>query len=184
MFHETLWRRRSARSPLSVAATSSKLTSLTRAISGIAAGTTPIAARATPVSSRAFPAWAPIAFRPFSWPGTITTRSEVSLAAARPGGPQFLFGQFSVAVLIEFLEGGGRVGDFFGGKYAVVIRVERLHERIGPPAVRPARRSLRRASLVVAAGRPLAVAIVVPMGRTFGRLGDDDCRTNRTEDTH
>ncbi len=176
MFDEALRRRRSAwspaRSPLSVAATPSKLTALIWAITGIAART---AARTTPVAPEAALARAGTTVILSLWPGAITTRPEVPAAVARPGRwAQFIFGQFSVAVLIELFEGGGGVGDFLRGKFAIVIRVERLHERIGTPA-RPsvARRTLLRTSLVVAAGRPLRVAIVVPLGRTFRGLGND-----------
>jgi hypothetical protein len=56
-----------------------------------------------------------------------------------------------------------------------VIRIEGFHEWIGGPAV-PAP---RRTSLIIPARRSLLVALLVPLRRTFGRLGEYGRRVER-----
>jgi hypothetical protein len=82
-------------------------------------------------------------------------------------------GEFAVAVLVEFLQSRRRVGDLFRRKFAVVVGVEHLHERIARRFLPPA------AAFGVAIGRALALVIVIIPRRTFGRLGDDNGRAQR-----
>jgi hypothetical protein len=118
-----------------------------------------------------------------AWAGAAVIRTPSTTTAApgrSTGGPQFVLGQFAVAVLVELFEGGGSVGDFLSGEDAVVVGVEGFHERIGrPPLAPPAWRSLRRPS-VVAGRRTLRALFIVALRTPFRRLGHNDHRTERT----
>jgi hypothetical protein len=119
-----------------------------------------------------------------AWAGAAVIRTPSTTTAApgrSTGGPQFVLGQFAVAVFVELFEGGGSVGDFLGGEDAVVVGVEGFHERIGRPALAPpAWRSLRRPSVVVAGRRSLRALFIVALRTPFRRLGHNDHRTERT----
>jgi hypothetical protein len=80
---------------------------------------------------------------------------------------QFILGELSVAVFVEFLERGRRVGDLFGRELAIVVRVEHLHQRIARRTA-PASAAFR-----TAIGRALAFVFVFAARRTFRRLRDD-----------
>lgn len=77
---------------------------------------------------------------------------------------QFVLAELSVAVLVEFLERGGRIGNFFGRQLAVVIGIEHFHQRIARRTMSPS--APFRWSL--------AVIFVLAAGRAFRRLGDND----------
>jgi hypothetical protein len=76
---------------------------------------------------------------------------------------QLVFAQLSVAVLVELLERGGRIGDFFSRKLTVAIGIEHFHQRI-------ARRTPSPSAFL---GRTLAVVFVLAARRTFRGLGDN-----------
>jgi hypothetical protein len=91
---------------------------------------------------------------------------------------QLIRGELSVRVLVELLECGRRIGDFFSGQFAVVIGVEHFHQRIAGRTVRPT-----AAPFSTALRRTLAVAVVVTSWRSFRRLGDDSGRSQRAQHT-
>jgi hypothetical protein len=93
---------------------------------------------------------------------------------------QFVLGQLSVAILVQLLEGSRRVGDFLFGKHAVVVCVERFHERIGWMAMAASTRALQRTVLTVARWRTLTISFVVPLRRPLGGLGHNGHRAERT----
>jgi hypothetical protein len=166
VFHEALRRRRTARAAtraaLAVAAALSELTLAGRACIGVGAGRIGAGTSAIAAAIRAV---------------AVFPRSVVSTAsAAATGRAQFIGRQLAVTVLVELFERGGRVGDLLGGEHSVVVRVERLHERIGRAARSSAARRTFLAVVVVAAGGALGFAIVVPLRRTFGGLRDDGHR--------
>jgi hypothetical protein len=113
----------------------------------------------------------------------VRTASTAAAAGRSPRGPQFVLRQFAVAVLVELLEGGGSVGDFFGGEDAVMVGIEGFHERIGRPALASAAwRSLRWTSVVVAGRWTLRALFVVALRAPFRRLGNNHHRTERAND--
>jgi hypothetical protein len=91
---------------------------------------------------------------------------------------QFIRGELSVGVLVELLECGRRIGNFFSGQLAVVVGVEHFHQRIAGRTVPPI-----SAPFSTVFRRTLAVAVVVTSWRPFRRLGDDNGRSQRAQHT-
>ena len=100
----------------------------------------------------------PAGFAPVSpGPGCPARRTP---APARGRRAEFLFGQPAVPVLVELLEGSGGIGDFIGGKDAVVIRNPALPSAGSAedgnagrgPAVRTGKRAAVAAGFVPAGG--------------------------------
>jgi hypothetical protein len=90
---------------------------------------------------------------------------------------QLVLAEFAIAVLVEFLEGGRRVGDLIGRELAIVVRVEHLHQRIARGSVPPP------TAFGVAIGRALTFVITVTPRRTFRRLRDDNGRAQGAKHT-
>jgi hypothetical protein len=184
VFDEALRRRRTARTAtraaLSVAAALSELTLAGRA--GIGVRTRSVGTGTSAITAESSPSGTGAAVIRSARSGGVSPRSEVSTASASATGrPQFIGRQLAVAVLVELFERRWGVGDLLGGKHSVVVRIERLHERIGRSVRASAARRTFLAVVVVAAGRALGFAIVVPLRRTFGGLRDDDHRAQGTD---
>jgi hypothetical protein len=90
---------------------------------------------------------------------------------------QFVLGELSVAVRVEFLESGRRVGDLFRREHAVMVGVEQLHQGIARKPVAPP------ALVEVATGRPLSIILVIAARRNLRRLRDDDRCAQGTKDS-
>ena len=171
VFDEALRRRRTPRSATRSAG-SPALSELT--LSGrttIAAGTSAVAAEASPSGTGSAVILSARTCR-------VPSRSGVFTASATAaGGPQFVVGKLAIAVLVELFERGGSVGDLLGGEDPVVVRIERLHQRVGRAVRASAARRIFLALVVVAAGR--ACFAIFPLRRTFGRLRDDNHRARQ-----
>jgi hypothetical protein len=184
VFHEALRRRRTARTAtraaLSVAAALSGLSLAGRA--GIGVGTGRIGAGTSAIAAEASPSGTGAAVIRTARAVAVPPWSEVATAsAAATRRAQFIRRQLAVAVLVELFERRRGVGDFLGREHSVVVRVERLHERIGRAARSSAARRTFLTVVVIAAGGALRFAIVVTLRRTFGGLRDDDHRTDGTD---
>jgi hypothetical protein len=155
------------------------------ASSGSRAASAGTAGTAFPRSGSSGPGTATVVSRPVlagSAGATFGLRAPTKLLSAsvpRSGWStlrmEFVFGQLAVAVLVEFLQRGRRVGDLFRRKLAVVIGVERLHQRI-------ARRTLSASAPFKAAlGRASLFVLVVAPRRALRRLGNNRGRAQSTE---
>lgn len=64
---------------------------------------------------------------------SVSAVSAETFKAAWPlaaGWTEFLCGEFAVAILVEFLQGLGGLGDLLGVNDAILVQVERLDEGI------------------------------------------------------
>jgi hypothetical protein len=116
----------------------------------------------------------------FLWTASEMIPCVLASTAGRAVWVQLVKGQFSIAVLIERFERGGRIGDLFGRQLAVVVGVQSFHQRVArrpvpPPAAAP---------FPIAVGRTLTIAFVIPAGRPLGGLRNDHGRSQRTQHTN
>jgi hypothetical protein len=87
---------------------------------------------------------------------------------------QFVFAELAIAVFVELLQRGRRVGNLFGRQHTVVIRVEHFHQRIARRPMSPA----------AAFGRTLAVVLVITAWRTFRGLRDNNGSAQGAQNSH